>query len=341
GSSGSPGSSGDRTPLVPGSGRTTARIRSILNAIGGIVIGAGIFLIGALISSIFTGRPSDLVVLGAISFLCAGGGVGFGILNWRAWNREFYLSVSGAGLEIAYVGFREPMRVPRESVRVVAVDESGGPAHRFPLSEKTPTGRDTSRTDTTAQQGRQPRDPYASPFVDVSSGDRGPQDPGWAAPVPTSESKFMDRARDPDYLYSLTNSHGPRGESGLPFLKLNPEDTPNVAIVFNEDLSMPKSPPGVDFPGGGIWNGAGVFGGGRKVPGVMISVVDAARVRAALEEWKVVRPISAQDVFEGVIFHPSRFTPRIKGALVAVGILIMWILRVVFDLDEFGLMNLM
>lgn len=310
-----------------------ARIRAILNAVGGAVLGAGLFVIGALVISIFSGRASDFIVLGAIGFLCAAGGATFGYINWTAWNRSFYLRVGRGGLEIAYAGFKQPMFVPREMVRVVAVDETSGPGRRFPISPDTPA----SRGSTAPKQGHSApvRDPYASPFGDsapaITELETTADEPGWAAPLkthPGNDSTPPMNART-EYLYSVTS---PRDESVVPFLRLNSEDVPNVAIVFHESVPTPRAPIGVDFPG------YRAFGGGRKVPGVMILVVDSSAVQEAFGDWNVLRQVTSQDVFEKGLFRPRKVGAQLRGALVAVGIIVVWIIRKVLELDDFGLM---
>lgn len=326
---------GEHIPLVVGSGRSHARARAILNAVVGIVLGVCIFWLGSLIVAIFSGRTSDFILLGGISLLMAAGGCTFGYLNWIVWNRGFYLRVNSAGLEIAYVGFNRPMFVPREMVRVVSVDEMSGPGQRFPIYPNGAVVRgtpETQRSPAPTGFSASSRDPYASPFGDsTTTSDKGPHEAGWAAPLQTSQTQgpISNQPQKTEFLYSHM---GPRGASGVPFLRLNHEDIPNVAIIFHQNISTPRAPIGVDFPG------YRAYGGGRKVPGVMMTVVDAARAQAAFSDWKVVREVTSQDVFEEGLFRPRRVNTSIRAALAAVGLVVAWVVRILLDLDDFGLM---
>ena len=73
----------------------------------------------------------------------------------------------------------------------------------------------------------------------------------------------------------------------MPVARMNPEDVPNIAIIFNERVKMPGSPWGILPP---------FVYRGRRAKGLMIRSADPARVASLFAPWGVVRDVTSDDV---------------------------------------------
>lgn len=102
------------------------------------VVGVGVLFVPFVIQlfgRVLTGGSFAMPVW--VLFSCAGIAITCWVFAWfndRPWRQTLGLRVSGAMLELAYPGFREPFRIPREAIRAVAIQVIGAPrVPRFPL----------------------------------------------------------------------------------------------------------------------------------------------------------------------------------------------------------------
>ncbi|MFN2641244.1 MAG: hypothetical protein ABR548_05020 [Actinomycetota bacterium] len=251
--------------LAPGSGTAGRRIMAVLMIIGSVIAGFAtwfaVMFFSAILNMWGSAKPDTAVAL-AMGLIVGCGGVAWGVLTYLPWTKTAGAGVADGVLQLSYVGFRKPLLVDRSLIRVVAVDDglqnSSHKHKRFPVTGELP--------------------PYA--FVDALDTFPSPpmQPPGDhpAFPIPSSFSEHEEQ-----YLFS------PYGVS-LPVLRMNPEDVPNVAIIFTQSVKTPGMPLGL-LP-------SFVYRGGRRVKGVMLRSLDARRLAELLGPWNVVRDVTAADV---------------------------------------------
>lgn len=290
---------GDFIPLHEGTGPGMQRVLAVLMIVGGIIGGAAVAGLLWLFLGIFSlwGSPptaADLTIIAVIGFAIAATGTACGILILRLWGRSRGLWVMEGSASIAYPGFGAPLVIPRESVRVVAIDAQPfrpfRDNKRFRIHGRLPEG-----TFTDALEGF-PRPPWEPPS-------EGPKTP-WFLPGRPPEGAVSKRYPTPDnpqgYVVAtvereswLFSAHG----SSLPVLRLGPEDVPNVAVIF--DHPLPTTKPTFGYSAGQIMGKTSIlFRGGRPVRGVMLRVRDPERAAAAFARWGVLRNVTADDVVE-------------------------------------------
>jgi hypothetical protein len=177
---------------------------------------------------------------------------------------------------VRYPGFCTPLVIPREAVRVVAIDDE--PSKRFQPNRRFPI------------QGTLPAESFADALDLNESPPWGPNTGPRPRTFPLPPSPEVPSQ---GYLY------GPDGSS-LPFLKLNPEDVPNVALLFHEPLRTPRAPLGLGLTGATV-----VLAGRRNVHGFLLRAAPAVAAATAFGAWGVVRPITAQDVVEEGLLVPK------------------------------------
>ena len=116
--------------------------------------------------------------------------------------------------------------------------------------------------------------------------------------------------------------YGPQGMA-LPFLRVNPEDVPNVAILLHEPLPTPRASWATS-----LTSRTPVFLGGRRIKGLLVRVASADDAAAAFEGWGVLRPITAEDVVaEGLVLpKPLRGIRNLVFCVLTLGPMIVGLL---------------
>ncbi len=301
-------------PFLPFADREVVwaqRVMAVLLGIGSIL--AGFAAVGAVyvISFVFgfMSSPSrtEVAVGAAFGVAIAGAGVAIAVAAWRAAGRRSGLTVHSAGLQILYRSFARPMVIPRSAVRVVSFED--GRKHlrgreRFPVSGDLPDDVFVDALE----------NPSAGPLDDLDTTRRGRIDPWpgviWERPERTSHGPAYTHD-DPDAAgWASRGARAPilgrwsdsaflfnKSGSSLPFLRADALDVPNVAVVFNEPLRLPRS---------AWWYGllpslsraAAFYPAGRSTRGVLMHVQDPDAAGRALASWGVVRDITADDVIE-------------------------------------------
>ena len=298
-----PNAGADALPLASGSARPMQVVLSVLLVLGGPILGFGVpFLLYLFFSIGFWGSSSSdgvfYVVLGVcIAAVC----IAAGIITWLPWRSAPALLFDDDAFRVRYPGFRRPLRVPRALIRAATIDDR--PVHFFHRNDRFPVEGDLPEAAYVDALDVHPADPWQP---------RDPADPGARFPVPSGPSK---PART--FLFSADGS-------ALPFLRVNPEDVPNVAVLLHEPLPTPRPPLGAFLAAR-----CKGFYGGRPIHGLMVRVSDATRVRAAFARWDVVRRITAEDVLDEHLSLPKPLT-RVRGMVYGVVLLVPVLLRIIF-----------
>lgn len=274
-------------PLADGGAKRAHQILSVLFALSGVLAGAavaGVITLLSVFGSMWgTSMSGDgSFAIGAwvvVSVL----GIAYAIITYLPWRKPIALYVAGEAATLVYPGFRSPLVIPRELVRVVAIDDQPvKPFHdnkRFPVAGLLPTDVFSDALD---QYPRQPWEPLESKDPRGTTGPTVPRDHRPQG-VPSSE-----QATERGYLFSAD------GRS-LYVLGIGPADVPNVAVLFHERMKTPRVPMGVALLG---HFASGVFPGGRRIRGMMLRFKSASSVGEAFAGWGVVRSVTADDVVE-------------------------------------------
>ena len=89
--------------------------------------------------------------------------------------------------------------------------------------------------------------------------------------------------------------------TALPVFRTNPEDIPNVAVIFHEPLRLPKIHPAIHVgPCASV-----LYAGRRTVRGMLLRVADAATAEALVAHWGVTRQVTVEDVLAEGLFLPK------------------------------------
>ena len=298
-------------PFADGRVVWAERVFAVLIRLGSII--AGFAVVGAVYVFAFVfgfmSSPSRTevavgVVFGAVVAIV---GVAIAVAVYRAAGVSSGLTVRPDGLQIVYRSFSRAMMVPRSAVRVVSIED--GPRRRwdrerFPVSGDLPDDVFVDALD----------NPSAGPLDDLDTTRRGrltpwpgviwerpdkpahgpryphddPNAEGWASGG--TRPPILGRWADSAFLFN-------RSGSSLPFLRGDALDVPNVAVVFNDPLRLPR---------GAWWFGllpslsrtAAFHPASRMTRGILMHVENPDAARRALAAWGVVREITADDVTE-------------------------------------------
>lgn len=319
------------------------RVMAVLLGIGSIL--AGFAVVGALFVMSFVfgfmSSPDRTEIAAAIALGAAIAVVGlaFAVAAWRAAGVPMGLTVDHAGLEIAYRSFSRPMIVPRSAVRVVAIEDGRTrlrDRERFPVSGDLPDDVFVDALD----------NPSAGPLDDLDTARRSRLDPWpgviWEKPNAPSHGPSYSHDDPGAPGWASGGARGPllrsqpegaslfnRSGSSLPFLRGDVLDVPNVALIFDEPLRMPKSAWWFDLLPSPS-RVAAFYPRGRTTRGVLMHVRDPNPARAALVPWGVVREITADDVTEQGLLLAKPLTGRraaVYSLLVAGPIVLSLIIR--------------
>ncbi|MEX2555830.1 MAG: hypothetical protein WEB06_09370 [Actinomycetota bacterium] len=283
--------------------RASQRAWAMLYGAGALVCGfaaTGLLLLASFVFSF--GDPPDaaeVFVAVLLGGTIAVGGVVVAVVSFRRASRPTGLTIHDDHLEFAYHTFKEPLVVPRSSVRAVSIDDAPflpfTNNERFPVEGGLPANVFADALDNWpaapwddfGSLGRPGADP--SPGVIVERPDEGyahddPGSVGWADGRRAEEALGLGR---PAFLWS---AHG----SSLPFLRNGAGDVPNVAVLFHESVGTPRPPWWLDLSP--AMSRCALFRGGRPVRGLMLRVRHSAEVGDVFGSWQVVRPITAEDV---------------------------------------------
>jgi hypothetical protein len=301
-------------PLADGGARIADRILAILLGFGAVLGGAaltGILLLARLVLS-FGSEPEggEVLVASLIGGAVAIGGVALAVLTYRHAGRPQQVSLDRGGLEIEYRTFKDRLVVPRELVRVVAIDDAPPllftDNRRFPIDGALPAHVFADALDNYPAPPWEDLDPERrSPFPSPAAIDEGISRPA-AAP---GEYRHDDPVRDG---WASAGRHSPAitapreahlwsaAGSSLPFLRVGPGDVPNLAVLFSEPLRTPRAPWWFELSP--IYSRRILFRGGRVVRGVLLRVRDPSAAASAFSGWGVLRGITAEDVVsEGLL----------------------------------------
>ncbi len=355
--------------LRPPQGMYHPKVQAIVFAIGAILAGLVAWLIGAgieLMFSIWGSKPTGLPAL--FGLIIAVPGVVVAIVAYHPEDARPHVQVGEGVASLALPGFRKPLIVSRENVRVVAIDPAPLQLFhnnkRFPISDPLPSEVFADALD---RPYRDPWDPgnapgsydasappvtppmrahqplparWQPPIADiVPGGGQGSEPPAWlkaeaaalagdSPPVPPgspaaspaaspAENRAEPHRDHPDdqpgwaaagsrpappaagirgYLYSGDGS-------ALPVSAANPADLPNVAIIFNHPVILPKralrlSP----------WCSAIRTTRATRVAGLMVAARNPDDAAVEFGRWGVVRPVTADDVLDGQLRPPKPLT---------------------------------
>ncbi len=305
-----------RIRLVRGSGPKFARTMAILYALGGIVGGPAVFfglmLLFAFFSMLGGGdRSGDVVFAAVCGSVVTVGGIVMGVIILRDWRHDPAIDVTPTAASVTYPGFKHPLVVSRDLVRVVAIDDR--PTQwfhnnkRFPVVGALP---DDAFADALDQHHRPPWEPRDHPHPTGTTGPTVPSDswPRGANALPGIDGDA--------HLFG-------HGGTALHVLRVNAEDVPNVAVIFHRPLKTPRAPLGFQ-----IGARCGFFLGGRTIRGFMARVESPELAAAAFDPWGVVRQVSAADVLDEGLRVPKPLRGWRVAAYAAL-IIIPFVLRLI------------
>jgi hypothetical protein len=298
------GTDQEEIPLAAGSARPMHRIRAVLFVLAGIALGFGIpFLLYVFLGIGFWGStksdPRFFIGLGIFIAAC---GIAGGIVMWLPWRTRPALLFDEDAVCVRYPGFARPLVVPRALIRLVSIDDR--PVHYFHRNDRFPVEGDVPESSFVDALDVHPSNPW-EPHAPES------RRPGF--PIPSALEK-----PDGTYLFSADRS-------ALPVLRVNPEDVPNVAVLFHESIPTPRAPVGMLLFG----ECSGLLGG-RRIHGMLLRVRDAARAGEAFGRWGIVRPVTAEDVIEEHLLLPKPLKgirAVVYGALLIVPVVLRIVLR--------------
>jgi hypothetical protein len=322
--------------------RSARRIAAILLAAGSVIAGVattGFFFFAALILEF--GTPPDGTDVGiaiALGAAVAVGGVAIAVAEYRRAGRPVGLTVHDDRLTIVYPSFARPLVVPRSAVRAIAIEagsQSMRDRERFAVAGDVPDDAFVDALDV----------PSAGPLGDLDTARRWRIDPtpgviwerpdtpahghgyahddpdraGWASggsTVPPARSRTA----------FLFNKHG----HSLPFLRSDVLDVPNVAVVFEDPIRIPR--PSFWFEIAPRSPRSVYYRGGRRARGVLLHVADPVTAERTLGRWGVVRQITAEDVTdEGLLlakplvgWRATAYAALVVGPIV-LNLIIRWL----------------
>ena len=278
----------------------------MLYGVGALVCGfaaTGLLLLASFMFS-FGDPPdaSEVLVAVLLGGVIAVGGVVVAVLSFRRASRPTGLTIHEDRLEIAYLTFKQPLVVPRPSVRAVAIDdapflpftnnerfpvEGGLPEHVFADALDNWPAAPWDDFGSVGHPDTDPLSPVPGVIVERPAEGYAHDDPrraGWAAGRRIESAVGFGR---PAFLWS---AHG----SSLPFLRNGAGDVPNVAVLFHEAIRSPRPPWWLDLSP--AVSRCALFRGGRPIRGLMLRVRHSVEVHDAFGPWEVLRPITAEDV---------------------------------------------
>lgn len=297
---------GEEIPLVPPQGMWGPRRAAVMTALGAIAAGLGMWLALRLIWLMFSFWGAERTIFPEV----AGGsiivvGVAFAVLTYKPERNRPSLNVAGDVLAVKLTEYARPLLVPREHVRVVAIDDTPVKLftknHRFPIAGTLP---EAVFADALERRRYNPWDPGESPVPrdpapvsgvsgETDAGDDANEDaPGWArARLPEPQTSSVR-----GYLYSGDGS-------ALPIFCYNPNDIPNLAIVFKGPVRLPRR--ALDLFGV-VKNGDGMRRSRASVvAGMLLRVKDAEQARRAFAPWNAIRAVTADDVLDAGLRPPK------------------------------------
>lgn len=288
--------------FADGSGRGRRITQVVLIAFGGIAAGMAFVLAAFLLQLLFLflSEPftrNEWMVIYAIGGAFALGGIVLAVVVYRLTNTPASLTIAPDRLLVRYPAFRSAFMVPRDAVRVISIDAR--PALVFQNNKRFPVRGPVPGEAFKDALDNFPKMPWA-PFDDAL-----PIVPG------------MTGEHDP-HLFSADGT-------SLPVLRMNAEDVPNIAVIFDHPVQLPRRNPAVGFGPCSL-----MYLGPRRVRGLMMRVSNTMAAEMLLEPWGVVREITADDVLTERLFLPKPL--RGWRILVFAGLLLaMVVMRIVVE----------
>ncbi|HVL89296.1 MAG TPA: hypothetical protein VM841_03570 [Actinomycetota bacterium] len=321
---------GGAIPIVPPRGTRSPKVIAVLFAVGGLVggfIAYGAMTLIELILSFMGSSDSAVPEIAGITVALVG--FGFAAYFWLRADRETcVVTVGSQTMTISLPEWSQPMVVPREAVKLVALDDRPmipfNKNHRFAIEGELP---EAVFADALDRHGRNPWEPVPAqvpyqlpqttppPDPDASNSDApepAEHEAGWATvgskPVPEPRGRH-------GYLYSGDGS-------ALPLFLYNEIDIPNMAIVFTREMQLPKRSPGFFL----LQRRSIRSSNARKARGLMLRARNGVQAEAALAPWGVVRAPHAGDVL-GAGLRPPKPLKGLRAAAFAA----MMIVPIVLD----------
>lgn len=346
---------GDVVLLTPPKGFLSPRFRAVMTALGGIAAGLALWVLLLFMNlfALFMGTPMSLRTMIILSVIPMVGGIVLAIATYNPDDARPRIEVGTEAASLYLSGFRKPLIVPRLNVRLVDIEYTKGVPFRknylFPITDPLPeavfedaVGRPVLNPwDPGEPKHPVPRDPvplgqHAVPeWLDQMAKDGGndplarqaridapprPEpaetEPGWAN---VGGRNAPPEPRRRGHLFTADGS-------ALPFARTSPLDFPNVAMIFNTPVRLPKRTVyvfGCSLP----------FTTARSVAGVMVTAKRPEEAAGAFARWNVVRHVTADDVLEKGL-RPPKPLKGMRGLLYAASALGFVLVRALAELLE-------